>query len=238
MTKKPLGWFRYGIEAPYVPVGLGAGSIACFVLAALSRNWVWLVVAIILLAQFALFLHTTLRGKVKIWNRELDRLALRGDERLLDLGCGRGAVLIAAAERLPQGRAEGVDLWRSKDQSGNDPEATRGNARVMGVEDRIELHTADMTSLPWPNDIFDVVTSALAIHNIPDARGREQAVREAVRVLKPRGRLVIADISHAKDYALVLRRVGDDVTVRSLGWNYWYAGPWMAARLVTAIKPA
>jgi arsenite methyltransferase len=47
----------------------------------------------------------------------LDRLGLRGDERILDLGCVRGAVLLAA-QHLTTGRAVGVDLWRSRDQSG------------------------------------------------------------------------------------------------------------------------
>ena len=49
-----------------------------------------------LLAQTGFFLHTTLRGKLRIWESELDRVGLAGDEQLLDLGCGRGAVLIEA----------------------------------------------------------------------------------------------------------------------------------------------
>ena len=55
----------------------------------------------ILLAQTSVYLHTTLRGKLRIWERELDQAGLKGDEQLLDLGCGRGAVLIEAARRLP-----------------------------------------------------------------------------------------------------------------------------------------
>jgi cyclopropane fatty-acyl-phospholipid synthase-like methyltransferase len=58
-----------------------------------------------LLAQAGLYLHTTVRGRVRVWRRELDRLDLRGNEHLLDVGCGRGAVLVEAAQRLPSGRA-------------------------------------------------------------------------------------------------------------------------------------
>jgi trans-aconitate methyltransferase len=65
----------------------------------------------VLLAHTGIYLHTTLRGKLRVWERELDRVGLRGDEQLLDLGCGRGAMLIEAAKRLPTGRAVGVDLW-------------------------------------------------------------------------------------------------------------------------------
>jgi arsenite methyltransferase len=141
---------RYGIDAPYVPAGLAAGGLACVVGARLiGRRWL-AVPGVALLAQAALYLHTTLRGKLRVWERELDQLKLRGDEQLLDLGCGRGAVLIAAAQRLPRGRAVGVDLWRSQDQIGNDPDVTRTNAAAAGVDDRVELHTADMTALPFP----------------------------------------------------------------------------------------
>jgi hypothetical protein len=55
------------------------------------------------------YLHTTLRGKFLVWEQELDRLHVTGSEQVLDLGCGRGMVLIAVARRLTGGRATGVD---------------------------------------------------------------------------------------------------------------------------------
>ena len=107
-------------------------------------------------------------------------LGLRGDERILDMGCGRGAVLLMAAQRLTTGRAVGVDLWQSADQSGNSAEATRRNAIAEGVADQVELHTGDMTALPFESNSFDVVVSSLAIHNIRGSAGREKAISEAV----------------------------------------------------------
>jgi ubiquinone/menaquinone biosynthesis C-methylase UbiE len=186
----------------------------------------------VLLAHTGFFLHTTLRGKLRIWERELDRAGLAGSEQLLDLGCGRGAVLIEAARRLPAGRAVGVDLW-SRDQSGNGPEATLANAAAAGVADRVELHTADMTALPFADSSFDVVTSALAIHNIRSAEGRYRAVDEAMRVLRPGGQLLLADPSPmARKYAA---HIGHG-TLRGLGLGYWYGGPWLGVTLLHAVK--
>jgi ubiquinone/menaquinone biosynthesis C-methylase UbiE len=173
-----------------------------------------------------------------VWDRVLDDLRLRGDETLLDLGCGRGAVLLAAAKRLPQGRAIGVDIWQA-DQTGNSQQATLANAELEDVAGRIELHTADMTALPLSDESVDVVVSNLAIHNIPTRADRRLALDQAVRVLRPGGRLAIADLWETRQHAEHLRELGwRNVRRRNLGWRMWYGGPWFSTRLVTAIKPA
>jgi ubiquinone/menaquinone biosynthesis C-methylase UbiE len=226
---------RFGLDAPYVPVGLGAGAALLTVLARVVNRWLALP-AVVIWAATMLYLHTTLRGKHVVWRRELGRLGLNGNERLLDVGCGSGAVLVAAAQRLPCGRADGVDLWRSVDQSGNDPARTLANAREFGVADRIRLHTCDMTDLPFPDGSFDVVTSALAVRNIPTTQGRRKAVAEMARVLKPGGRLVLIDIKHARDYATALADTMANLTYRRLGVNYWYGWPWTSAAAVTGVR--
>lgn len=91
---------------------------------------------------------------------------------MLDLGSGRGAVLLAATRQLPNGKAVGVDLWRNSDQSGNTAERTLANARTLGVADTVELHTADLTALPFQDATVAVVLSSLAIHNIDDPARR------------------------------------------------------------------
>ena len=227
-------WPRYGVDAPAIPAVLGAAGVACCLAAARRRpgSIAMAAAGTVLLANAGVYLHTTLRGKLGIWERELDRVALEGNEQLLDLGCGRGAVLIAAARRLPMGRAVGVDLW-TRDQSGNSPEVTLANAAAAGVADRVDVHTADMIALPFPDGSFNVVTSAMAIHNIPSPESRYRAVDEAMRVLRPGGQLLIADPwSMARNYA---RHIGRG-TLRPLGPGYWYGGPWLSITLLHAVK--
>jgi arsenite methyltransferase len=226
---------RYGIEAPYVPALLTLAAVAFFVAWGVLGELTFGIFGLIFLAQAVIFLHTTIRGKLRVWDRLLDDLHLQGNESVLDLGCGRGAVLIAAARRLRHGSAVGIDIWRSQDQSGNRPEVAAANAAAAGVSERLRLDTGDMTDLPYESDTFDVVTSALAVHNIPTAAGRAAAIREAVRVLRPGGRLVIVDFRHINDY---LHALPDQqgAAVRRLGPAYWYGGPWTAASALLLTK--
>ena len=113
---------------------------------------------------------------------------------MLDMGCGRGAVLTAVAARLTTGRVTGVDIWSGMDQSGNAQDVTLRNAALEGVSDRVSIETADMRTLPFSEATFDLVVSSLAIHNIRFNYDRRRAIGEGYRVLKPGGRMVIADI--------------------------------------------
>jgi ubiquinone/menaquinone biosynthesis C-methylase UbiE len=141
------------------------------------------------------------------------------------------------AKMLPHGRAVGLDLWRSEDQSGNSPDATWRNLDAECVRNRCELVTADMRSAPFPDSTFDLVVSSLAIHNIHGDEGRRAAIDEAVRVLKPGGRLLIADLKWPKTYAKALRELGmENVVEQQLDWRFCYGGLGMATGLVTATK--
>jgi cyclopropane fatty-acyl-phospholipid synthase-like methyltransferase len=228
----------YGIDAPYLLPVLAVLVTANVVNGVVSGSvWPFLGAAAVL-ACAGCGLYTSRRGKFVVWAELLEQLRLRGDERILDLGCGRGAVLLLAAGHLTTGRAVGVDLWRRGDQSGNSAEATRRNAVAEGVANRVELHTADMTALPFADGNFDVVVSSVAVHNVKGRAGREKAIEEAVRVLRPGGRLLIADLWGTRLYRTHLAKLGmADVGRRGLGWRMWWSGPWLPTRLVTASKP-
>ncbi|QBD80258.1 class I SAM-dependent methyltransferase [Ktedonosporobacter rubrisoli] len=237
----------YGFDAPYMPVTLGLLGVGFLSLGILAlrkiRSWIPGIVLLANGAYFLLsmtgFLYTTRLGKFLVWAEILARLGLRGDEHVLDLGCGRGAVLLMAAALLPHGRAVGVDLWKTSDQSGNAADVTRQNAVLEGVAERVELQTADMRKLPFANNTYDVVLSSLAIHNITEESGRMEVLTEAVRVLKPGGKLIITDFQQTERYAEHLRALGmSDVSNRRLDWRFWYGSPWTMVRLVSARKPA
>lgn len=185
----------------------------------------------------AFFIHATRVGKFEVWAEILEGLGLRGDETLLDLGCGRGAVLLAAAKLLPHGRAIGVDIWRA-DQTDNSMQNTMRNAELEGVADRVEVRTADITELPFDDNSIDVIVSSLVVHNIPSAEARAKAISEAARVLRPGGRLAVADLWATGHHVRQLRALGwIDARRRGLGWRMWW-GPGMGTHLITATKPA
>ena len=66
------------------------------------------------------------------------------------------------------------------------------NARIEGVSDKIKIIDGDVTSLPFTDNKFDVVTTSLMLHHV---KNTDLALKEMVRVLKPNGTLVIADIA-------------------------------------------
>ena len=233
---------RYGIDAP----GLFRLNIILAVLLALAATaglaWrgtvpIWLcigavIVAAILLLLAAVMLWSSLVGKMRVRDRLVAALALSGQERVLDAGCGRGLALVACAKRLIGGKAVGIDLWAAKDLSNNNPEAALANASAEGVADRVEVETGDITRLPFPDASFDAVVSMTVIHNIHSRELRDQALNEFVRVLKPGGRIAIFDLLYTSRYADVLRRAG--MAVRDIGHDRLWL---LSGRSLLAQKP-
>ena len=126
------------------------------------------IVALYSLGMGSFMLHWSRVTKLRERERLLDLVPWRGDEVVLDVGCGRGLLLVGAARRLSTGRAIGIDIWQAEDQSRNSADGVRENAEIEGVADRVEVRTADMRALPFDDAVIDVVVSHWAVHNLDD----------------------------------------------------------------------
>jgi arsenite methyltransferase len=104
---------------------------------------------------------------------------------VLDLGCGAGTDLLIAAQMVgPEGRAIGVDMTATM------LERARDSAAEMGLGN-VELHQGLIESLPIPDESVDVVISNGVIDLVPD---KDAVFAEIDRVLRPGGRLQVADV--------------------------------------------
>jgi SAM-dependent methyltransferase len=230
----------YGIDAPgtvltFTVLGVVTFFGSTFAAAGNTPGLVvaFLVAMVVTGGTAAFMVYSSVRGKKRLWARTLDELQLAGDERTLDVGCGRGLVLVETARRVTSGHSTGIDIWRSKDQSGNSRSVTEANAAAIGAADRVDVRDGDMRELPFADASFDLVTAGLAIHNIGDKAGREQAAREIARVLAPGGRAVIVDLARTAEYEAVLRDAGLDVDRSGLSFAVYPPVRTVRARRLT-----
>ena len=226
MPKRP----DYGIDAPGVlAMFFGLGGL-CLALGLFARpitvgpatiefGYAPQITGGIFLLEGVLMYIYVKRGKFLHRDRMLAQVLWTGNERVLDVGTGRGLLLIGAAKRLTDGRAVGIDIWSTKDLSGNAPERTQANIEMEGVRDKCELRSEDASQMSFPDGAFDVVVSNLCIHNIPKRAGRDQACREIARVLRPGGMAVISDYRLMKKYAAVFAGEGFTVEWRGPFWR-------------------
>jgi arsenite methyltransferase len=188
---------------------------------------------IVLFIEAFLLMGSSYYGKFRARDALVESLHLRGDETVLDVGCGHGLLLIAVAKKLPRGRSIGIDLWSQVDQGSNSREATLHNAALEGVADRVEVQTGDMRKLPLADASIDAVVANLAIHNVSSREGRREAIAEIARVLKPGGQVALMDFKHVRQYADDLKQSGI-ADARASGLSFWIFPP---VRLARGRKP-
>ena len=138
-------------------------------------------------------------GQDSRWKRRLiDLAAIGAEDRVLDLACGTGDLLFAAAARARL--AVGLDVTHRMLQLAR---ARQRTARVV---------TADMQALPFRPAQFTVVTTGYGLRNVPDL---DVAIAEVNRVLAPGGRLLSLDFNRPESAVVRAAYLGYLTTVGS-----------------------
>jgi len=206
---------NYGLDSPGIVVGLATAGVVFLVLGILMNSgwrWAWYGLAAYFFLGAAGMVFYSKVGKLALRERLLDKVAWHGDERVLDVGCGRGLLTVGAARRLTSGRVVGVDVWLRGAITGNSAESALENAKAEGVSDKVEVKEGDAWNLPFENGVFDAVVSNFVVHELQKRADREQMMREMARVLKPGGRIALADFIFTDECVEDLRKYGVNAT--------------------------
>jgi SAM-dependent methyltransferase len=200
----------YGIDRPDIVIFLVVAGLLCLILGELMlflNPYQGLLSGLVFFLFAAWFIVGSKFVKLGEAKRILNSIPWRGDEIVLDVGCGRGLWLILAAKHLTSGKAIGIDVWNRRLQSGNNPRKTLDAARVEGVADRVEVRDGDARNLTFDDKTFDLVVSSLVLHHLPPAE-RRKALSEICRVLKSGGQIIVLELFRGDEYVKGFQELG------------------------------
>ena len=128
------------------------------------------------------------RKMVEAFGQEYaDKLSARGfrDGRIIDVGCGFGAMNLVLAQQFTDAEIVGIDL--------SDPllQLAERSARAAGVDNRVRFEKGDVHQIPYDDASFDVAISTNMVHLVDDP---QQMLNAIERILTPNGHLFIADV--------------------------------------------
>jgi demethylmenaquinone methyltransferase / 2-methoxy-6-polyprenyl-1,4-benzoquinol methylase len=133
-------------------------------------------------------------GVHRLWkDAMMDWLGPRPGQRLLDVAAGTGDVAFRFLKRAPGSQAVVLDMTESMLIEG------RRRAEADSMADRLDWVVGDAMALPFPDNSFDVYTISFGIRNVTRI---DDALREAFRVLRPGGRLMVLEFSRIPNEAL------------------------------------
>ncbi len=127
----------------------------------------------------------------KLRQRTADLARIQPGEQVLDVGCGTGTLAIEVQQRVGRlGRVAGIDPGIQQ--------IARARSKAARRNLPIDFQTGVIEQIPFPDQSFDVVLSTLMMHHLP-AGLKRQGLAEIARVLKPGGRLIIADFKRKQE---------------------------------------
>lgn len=112
-----------------------------------------------------------------------DKIRLKKDEKLLDVGCGPGHLLKVLHKKYPSNNLTGLDI---------DPKILKIARKRL--PESIKLIESSATDIPLPGSSIDVIVSTLAIHHF-ESLDKQKMIHEAHRILKPNGRFLLFDFT-------------------------------------------
>ena len=126
----------------------------------------------------------------------LDHLEWDGDGRLLDVGCGSGALISRCAKKYPRAQLTGIDDWGA--QWNYAKKQCETNAALEGIAHQVRFQKGDAAHLDFPDSSFDAVISNFVFHEVQSEPNKRKVVREALRVLKKGGCFSFQDMFSQK----------------------------------------
>ena len=183
---------RYGIQGPDAVFAFGllflAGLLGIlfygkYQLIAYSLTGIGLV------GELLMFVESSTKYRTSLRDRLIELAGIEGNEKVLDLGTGRGLLAVGFAK----GGCEtyGLDIWSGWDLWNNSLQKARENSDREGVH--VKFLSGDAHNIPSKDEDFDLVVSSSMIHNIHTASKMRRALTEMKRVLKKDGRVILAD---------------------------------------------
>ena len=115
-----------------------------------------------------------------------------GEGKILDIGCGSGALAVRVAKRYPNAQVVGIDRWSGG--WGSSQRLCERNASLEGVAKRVSFESADAASLPFDDEAFDAVVSNFVFHEVRGIRDKRLLLEEALRAVKVGGCFVFQDL--------------------------------------------
>jgi len=194
MRNKESARPHYGYYALPIITILSTIIVAVGILVAI---FVWWVVGVVL-AVFGVYMILSYGVSIFLMDQtKASRLPkiieVRGDEKVLDVGCGLGKMTIGIAKVLKEGKVIGIDIWDKMEIIDNSSERAYENAEIEGVRDKVEFRYGNVLEIPFTNNYFDIVTAQSVINNLHGEMNKSKALTEIHRVLQPRGKILITE---------------------------------------------